>query len=90
MLFLKKQSIKNIKKYSDYLRAIGAFSNLYSSSDKPFIQYRVAENAFCKAFDAENLARADVAYDAIVNGYGIGIKTFMQASCINSLKLFLS
>jgi len=77
MLFLKTQSEENIKKYSDYLKAIGAFSNLYSSSDKPFIQYRVAENAFCKAFKAENLARADVAYDAIINGYGIGIKTFI-------------
>lgn len=77
MIFIKSQSKENIGIYSNYLKAIGAFSNLYSSSDKPFIQYRVAENAFCKAFGAENLARADVAYDAIIDGIGIGIKTFI-------------
>ena len=77
MIFLKTQSKDNIKIYTNYLKAIGAFSNLYSSSDKPFIQYRVAENAFCKAFEADNLARADVAYDAIIDGFGVGIKTFI-------------
>jgi hypothetical protein len=77
MSFLKTQTEKQITTYSEYLEVIGAFSNLYSSSDKPFIQYRVAENAFCKAFDAENLARADVAYDAIIDGFGVGIKTFI-------------
>ena len=77
MRLLATQSKENIEKYSEYLKAIGAFSKLYSSSKKPFIQYRVAENAFCKAFDASNLARADVAYDAIIDGFGIGIKTFI-------------
>jgi hypothetical protein len=77
MIFLKTQSKDNIKIYTNYLKAIGAFSNLYSSSDKPFIQYRIAENAFCKAFEADNLARADVAYDAIIDGFGVGIKTFI-------------
>lgn len=77
MIFLKTQSEQNIEKYTNSLKAIGAFSNLFSSSEKPFIQYRVAENAFCEAFTAENLARADVAYDAIINGCGIGIKTFI-------------
>lgn len=77
MSFLANQSDKDINNYISYLKAIGAFSNLYSSSNKPFVQYRVAENAFCKAFDASNLARADVAYDAIINGFGIGIKTFI-------------
>jgi len=77
MVFLNTQSKENIEKYSSYLRAIGAFSKLFSSSNKPFIQYRVAENIFCKALDAENLARADVAFDAIKNGVGIGIKTFI-------------
>lgn len=76
-MFLKTQTDQNIESYTSALKAIGAFSNLFSSSDKPFIQYRVAENAFCKAFDADNLARADVAYDAIINGCGIGIKTFV-------------
>lgn len=76
-MFLKTQTNQNIENYTSALKAIGAFSNLFSSSDKPFIQYRVAENAFCKAFGADNLARADVAYDAIINNCGIGIKTFV-------------
>ncbi|MBE8727289.1 restriction endonuclease [Flavobacterium hungaricum] len=76
-MFLKTQTNQNIENYTSALKAIGAFSNLFSSSDKPFIQYRVAENAFCKAFGAENLARADVAFDAVINGYGVGIKTFV-------------
>jgi hypothetical protein len=76
-MFLQTQTRQNIENYTSALKAIGAFSNLFSSSDKPFIQYRVAENAFCKAFGADNLARADVAYDAIINGCGVGIKTFV-------------
>ncbi|MCP2028061.1 hypothetical protein L1276_003229 [Flavobacterium sp. HSC-32F16] len=76
-MFLQTQTNQNIENYTSALKAIGAFSNLFSSSDKPFIQYRVAENAFCKAFGADNLARADVAYDAIINGCGVGIKTFI-------------
>ncbi|MFD1601263.1 restriction endonuclease [Flavobacterium artemisiae] len=76
-MFLKTQTNQNIENYTSALKAIGAFSNLFSSSDKPFIQYRVAENAFCKAFGADNLARADVAYDAVINGCGVGIKTFV-------------
>lgn len=76
-MFLQTQTNQNIENYTSALKAIGAFSNLFSSSDKPFIQYRVAENAFCKAFGADNLARADVAYDAIINGCGVGIKTFV-------------
>lgn len=76
-MFLKTQTNQNIENYTSALKAIGAFSNLFSSSDKPFIQYRVAENAFCKAFGADNLARADVAYDAVINNCGVGIKTFV-------------
>ena len=76
-MFLQTQTSQNIENYTSALKAIGAFSNLFSSSDKPFIQYRVAENAFCKAFGADNLARADVAYDAIIKGCGVGIKTFV-------------
>jgi hypothetical protein len=77
MKFLNQQSSKDVSKYVEYLKLIGSLSNLFSSSEKPFIQYRVAENAFCKAFNAENLARADVAYDAIKDGVGIGCKTFI-------------
>ena len=68
MIFLKTRSQEEIDRYVRYLRSIGSFSNLYSSSSKPYVQYRVAENTFCKAFEAENLARADAAYDALIDG----------------------
>jgi len=77
MKFIETQNKEDIEHYKQFLKAVGGFSNLYSTSSKPYIQYRVAENVFAKAFKAENLARADVAYDAVVNGYGIGIKTFI-------------
>lgn len=67
----------NANSYQQYLSLVGSFSKLFSSSDIPFIQYRVAENVFCKSFKADNLARADVAYDAIIDKKGIGIKTFI-------------
>ncbi len=79
MIFLKTRSQEKIDQYLLYLKSVGSFSNLYSSSSKPYVQYRVAENTFCKAFDAENLARADAAYDALIDGFGIGIKTFILA-----------
>ena len=77
MIFLTQQTDEAKSNYAKYLKVLGSFSKLFSSSVKPYIQYRVAENTFCKAFDADNLARADVAYDAIKDGYGIGIKTFI-------------
>ena len=77
MIFLKTRSQEKIDQYVRYLKSVGSFSNLYSSSSKPYVQYRVAENIFCKAFEAENLARADAAYDALIDGFGIGIKTFI-------------
>jgi len=77
MKFIKTQGDESIQEYLRYLKTIGSFSNLFSSSIKPYIQYRVAENIFCKAFEAENLARADTAYDAIIDGFGVGIKTFI-------------
>lgn len=52
---------------------------MFSDSDKPFIQYRVAENMFCRAFGAENLARLDCAVDAKLDDMGVGIKTFVTA-----------
>ena len=79
MIFLKTRSQEKVDQYVRYLKSVGSFSNLYSSSTKPYVQYRVAENTFCKAFEAENLARADAAYDALIDGFGVGIKTFILA-----------
>lgn len=64
-----------------YLRIMGyiaSLSGLFSESDEPYYNYRVSENLFCRAFDAENLSRSDVSADASKHTLGIGIKTFLE------------
>lgn len=67
---------EQINLYIKYIRCIGALSGLFSESKIPFLHYRVAENIFCKSFEAENLSRSDIAYDAKLGKIGIGLKTF--------------
>jgi len=64
--------------YFSYLKAVCSLSKLYSQSNIPFLYYRLAENIYCKAFEAENLSRSDIAYDAKLGNIGIGIKTFID------------
>lgn len=77
-MFLELQDRGKIEYYKKMLAAVGSLSRLFSESDNPFIQYRVAENLFCKAFEAENLSRTDCSADASKNGIGFGIKTFLE------------
>ena len=67
---------KNNERYIKLLSLIGRLSRLFAESEIPFLQYRVPENLFCKCLDAKNLSREDIAYDAILNQIGVGIKTF--------------
>jgi hypothetical protein len=70
----------DIEKNGDYLKllsAVSKISGLFSESSVPFINYRVAENIFCKSFNAGNLSRSDTAFDANFNSIGIGLKTFV-------------
>jgi hypothetical protein len=62
--------------YLKLLSAVSKLSGLFSESATPFINYRVAENIFCRSFDAGNLSRSDTAFDANYNSIGIGLKTF--------------
>lgn len=62
--------------YFQLLQAISSLSRLFSDNDVPALYYRASENIFCKAFQAYNLSRSDVAYDAKLNTWGIGLKTF--------------
>ncbi|MBP6385746.1 MAG: hypothetical protein KA313_09660 [Pseudarcicella sp.] len=69
----------DIEKNGDYLKllsAVSKLSGLFSESSVPFINYRVAENIFCRSFDAGNLSRSDTAFDANYNSVGVGLKTF--------------
>jgi len=77
-MFLEHQNKDKIEYYKKMLAAVGSLSRLFSESDNPFIQYRVAENLFCKAFDAENLSRTDCSADASKDKVGFGIKTFLE------------
>jgi hypothetical protein len=72
------------KKESDYykkiLQILGSLTNLFSESKVPYLNYRVTENLYCKAFNAKNLSRSDVSADASLNDVGVGIKTFVNSN----------
>jgi len=63
-------------------------SKLFSTSDKPYLDYRLAENVFCKYFDAENLSRSCIAIDAKKGTVGIGIKTFVDNTSYQKIAEF--
>ncbi len=68
--------IENNGNYLKLLGAVSKLSGLFSESNIPFINYRVAENLFCRCFNAENLSRSDTAFDANHDSIGVGLKTF--------------
>lgn len=70
--------IENNGDYLNLLSAVSKLSGLFSESAVPFINYRVAENIFCRSFNANNLSRSDTAFDADLNSVGIGLKTFIS------------
>ncbi len=69
--------IENKGEYLNLLSAVSRLSGLFSESATPFINYRVAENIFCRSFNADNLSRSDTAFDANFNSLGVGLKTFV-------------
>lgn len=69
-------SWNNNGSYFDMLRLMASLSKLFSESTTPYLDYRLAENLFCKYFNAINDARSCTAYDARLGSLGIGIKTF--------------
>ena len=69
--------LENNGNYLKLLSAVSKLSELLSESQFPFINYRVAENIFCRSFDAGNLSRSDTAFDANYNSIGVGLKTFV-------------
>ncbi len=58
------------------LKLLASLSKLFSESSTPYLDYRIAENLFCKYYSAINDARSCTAYDARLGKLGIGIKTF--------------
>jgi hypothetical protein len=66
--------------YKKILKILGSLTNLFSESKVPYLNYRITENLYCKAFSATNLSRSDVSADASLNEVGIGIKTFVNGN----------
>lgn len=66
---------------------MASLSRLFSESDTPYLDYRLAENLFCKYFQADNDARACTAYDAHFPTLGVGIKTFVLHGGISTEKI---
>ncbi|MEB1808012.1 MAG: NgoFVII family restriction endonuclease [Bacillaceae bacterium] len=79
MLFSNQPQNKQIL-YKQMLHSAGSLSNLFSESDSPFLVSRNVENAYCEAFGANNLGRADCSADASLNNIGVGIKTFLHGN----------
>lgn len=77
-MFIENQSKEQQTYYEQLLKATASLSKLFSDASEPYLAYRVAENLFCKAFEAENLARSDASADASKNNIGLGIKTFLH------------
>ena len=79
-MFYLQQHKKYQTEYQENLKILGSLSKLFSSSDIPFIYYRVAEKIFCDSFKANDLSRSDVAVDAKKDSLGIGLKTFLNGN----------
>lgn len=84
MDFLKEW--KSNKNYFSMLKLMAGLSRLFSESEIPYLDYRLAENLFCKYYKAINDARSCTAYDARLNSLGIGIKTFILDKGDSSLE----
>ena len=69
---------ENLNKYLNDLSIVGSLSGLFGDDEVPNLYYRVPENLYCASFGAQNLSRADIAVDAKLGSYGIGIKTFKE------------
>lgn len=69
------------------LALMGSLSKLFSENDVPYLDYRLAENLFCKYFPAFNDARSCTAYDARLGSLGIGIKTFILKNDASTEKI---
>lgn len=85
-MFIDKQPTELKNSYVGLLQAVGSFSRLFSDNKIPYLYYRTAENAFCLAFNADNLARGDTSVDASKEGLGVGLKTFLNTKSGDSFQ----
>ena len=79
-IFWGQQSKELQDEYIELLKIVGSLSNLFSDSPDPYLYYRAHENLFCQVFEARNLSRGDISFDAVKNRIGIGLKTFLNGN----------
>lgn len=77
-MLIENFSDEKINNYLKLLKSVGSLSIMFADSPVPYLNYRVAENIFCLAFNADNLSRHDCSIDARIDEIGIGIKTFLN------------
>jgi len=77
-MFYESQDENQKRYYGKMLTVVGSLSKLFSENESPYLAPRLAENLFCRSFQADNVSRGDVSYDAVKDGMGIGIKTFLH------------
>lgn len=75
-MFFEKQLSHSKQRYAKLLKIVASLSKLNSDKNEPYLYYRMAENIFCEAFEADNLSRSDISVDAKQKHFGIGLKTF--------------
>ncbi|MCY3051438.1 NgoFVII family restriction endonuclease [Aerococcus urinae] len=78
--FWNLQTDDDKKRYIQLLQIVGSLSNLFADTVNPFLYYRAHENLFCEVFNAKNLSRGDISFDAVKGNLGIGLKTFLQGN----------
>ena len=86
-MFYELQSQEAKNEYKEQLTLVGSLSNLFSTSNIPYLSYRAQENIFCSCFYATNLSRSDKSVDAMKNKLGIGLKTWVESSGVPSQKI---
>lgn len=77
-MFFNDAKVELKDSYEELLKIVGSLSRLSSESKTVYLYYRIAENIFCKAFEAENLSRSDCSIDAFKDDVGFGLKTFLH------------
>jgi hypothetical protein len=77
LMFYDNQPYTLKERYKEMLTILGSLTLLFSESESPYLSYRAHENAFCRFFAAENLARLDCSADAKKGSLGIALKTWV-------------
>jgi hypothetical protein len=85
-MFLELQTREQSNRYRVLLSKVASLSRLFSDANEPFIYYRAVENIFCNSFQARNISRSDVSADAVKDGRGFAIKTFLRKGRVDSLE----